>query len=378
MKKILIWILCFSLLIPYTAIFADEEQGNDSDIIFCDFETEQPFSKNESASYAKADDEHGMVLKLETNSSDNSQTVRYAEYRDLGITAEKVLCSFDFKLFQANNNFTFMLRNDAGGVICRMQFKNTGTIYVTNDGVNTKKTEIVPNEWCTAKILLDFNRKTIEASINNVYMNEITMAMVDSESISGAYMGVWQQGNDAKLYVDNVAFADYSDKGSLRDELNEETGIVFVSENIGNIYFDKSPTFTTRVYNDSQSNADFEITTRVVSESGRVVLQDTQVASIGAGSDHDIDYRVSVDYFGFYNVYLTAVNKVTGEEYSKTTVFSVVNTPKNGKVNPIMGVADHIINKKAGYNVMDKKVELMAKAGLSFYREEYNWTDYRT
>lgn len=376
MRKLMIFLICFSVFLSTVPVMAQEKEDC---LIFYDFEDTKPFSANVVSSYYRADDEHKTVLKIETTKDINDGTARYAENYDVNISAKKIMWEFDALIFQNNNDFTFMVYNQEKRTIFQMQLDKSGKMYAWNYALTSKKVDIPVGEWSHMQFLFDFEKKTFETAVNGIYMDVLPMIEYDSTGISHAYMGVWRQGNNAKVYIDNMKFSDCSSLDSLKSLTNGEnvdTYFDFETPRLGNIFFDNNISCTARLHNETDSKASYEVQTKIISESGKLLANETKEVTLDEKGSEELVISAIAEEYGFYNVYMTAKNKETGEITSKESQFSVAHARTDGRTNEIIGICDHVVNNKLGIDIMEERNELLQKAGISASREAYQWKDF--
>lgn len=356
----------------------------DRTIFLCDFET-KTFGTNAVASYTDSgEEEHGKVLDLK--SVNDSSAYIYSHYTRLTtkfdetiINKNKVLLSYDFKIVSSGGDFMFLIRNQTDSEIASFNVTGKG-LFSGYGGGQTSSAKAEEGTWHHVEILCDFAGSNIYVGFDGKALGSIRGNASNTEYLDNMYIGTIQRA-DGEYWIDNVRLEDFTgrDNAEFTETLDDGKGDFVIScktPQLGSIFFDKNVTFSVLMKNKPAKDMDAEYRVRVYnSETGNMYFDKTESATLEGAAVTEKEYSVTVDRYGYYDI-VVDVTDAEGNVKSGTGKFTVVHAPADGVQNPEMAICDHIITKKSGLDEYERKIELIAKAGISGYREEIPWYAY--
>lgn len=354
-------------------------------IFCCNFEKET-FGVTAVTSYVDSgESEHETVLDLKSQ-NDSGQYI-YSHYTRLTtkfeetvINKNKVLLSYDFKQIKKGANFIFLIRNQVDAEIASFIVDEKGLFSGSGSG-RTTSFQTEADRWYHVEVLCDFQGGNVWVGIDGKLLGTIKVSATAHKYIDNMYIGTIQKA-DGEYWIDNVVLEDFTgrDNSEFIDTLDDGKGDFVIScktQQLGNIFFGKNISFSALMDNRLSDDMRVEYNIRVYnSETGKKYLNETENIELPGMTVTQRDYSVTVDRYGYYDIVIKITDKDNGKVMSGSGKFSVVHAPADGVQNPEMAICDHMMTFKTGYDEYERKTELIAKAGISGYREEIPWYSY--
>lgn len=330
------------------------------------------------------DEEHGKSIFL--NSSNGAKKMYFkstgAEMSEMDIVS--------FDLYCADNNvkaITGLLMPDDAGTEKKMFYiRETGKTTVQQAMEGEKLAVQITEKARSAKMwyhldaCVDYAQRKVDYFIDGVGLG--FNPLPDDYNIMSGFSYILEATNGGGVHVlDNISVIQVMERGK---QINIDEGIAYPqsftdphilsNDRLGSIFFGKNVKFSVRAENDTDKRGSFEIGYEVINERGASEGDGIEVVSLEAGEEKNIDIAFEVNGYGFYTIEAYVKNTQSGNSKFSRKVFSVVNGPADGSMNPLMGVCNHF-NQGHGVEELERKTELLKNAGFTAIREGYRWAD---
>lgn len=232
------------------------------------------------------------------------------------------------------------------------------------------------NKWYHYDLWVDVDNK-----IGQLYIDgerTATVNITDTfERFCGFSITAAADGEAITDYVDNI-YIGYVPKNGYKTgfdfckaipaEIESSVNVSLSTDQIGNIFFDKTGDLKVSLGNPYDKDRNLEISCSAITDTGRVEYEETRSVKLAPTETLEEVFKFSVNEYGFYHTYIDVVDKDTGEIISKETRFSVLNSPKQGVLNKKYGLNTHFNNGR-GTDRTDDLTKLYADAGFYSIRE---------
>lgn len=259
----------------------------------------------------------------------------------------------------------------------------TTTIQEAMDGarravpIATKKRSA--KKWYHYDACIDYRERTVSYYIDGSGIGANPLPE-DYDICRGFSYQLEATGSGGVHILDNISIIQIMERGK---ELNIDKSIsyptsladprIITNTQLGSIFFDKNAAFNIRVENETDLNGKFEIRYEAINERGIAEASGSKKVAVAPHSEISEEITVAIRGYGFYTLEVYVINLANGSSRHSKKAFSVVNAPK--EPNPYMGVCNHF-NMGHGVAELERKTELMKKAGFSGIREGYLWADF--
>lgn len=354
-------------------------------VFFWDGESETIGSIDGEFKTRSIDGEHGSSMELD--STKGAKTLYFNT--DAPQESEMDIVSFD--LYCENNTVkasTGLFMPDKTAPQKKMYYireNETTTIQEAMEGARLAVPIASKNRtaklWYHLDACIDYQERVVRYYIDGVGIGENPLPEDYTLCMGFSYL-LEATGGGGIHILDNISIIQVMERGK---ELHIDPAIsypesftdpkIISNDQLGSIFFDQNTTFHIKLENDTERECTFEIMYEVLNERGISEVNGRNTAAVPAGTTETTDITLQVKGYGFYTIDVYVTNLETGETKHSQKAFSVANAPADGVVNTAMGVCNHF-NMGHGVEELERKTELMKKAGFVGIREGYLWAEF--
>lgn len=240
-------------------------------------------------------------------------------------------------------------------------------------------------QWYSFNMWIDYTNKRVYYFVDGVEIGCIPITG-SFEGVGGFKMTVDGMNGGANYMFDNIKIINFPERGgrvalsgvAVPENFENPVTIEFPAEDnrLGFIFMGKSVTFNAVFKNVRRNTQSVSAEMTILDENRNVLLNKKKEMTLNPGAVEDLRFDASLNEFGFYclNTRIRDANGIVLAE--KELRFSAVNGG-SGKLNNKVGFTDHTAYGH-GLAEMERKMRLMAEAGVGRLRLEFNRskTDY--
>lgn len=335
------------------------------------------------------DENHGKSVKLEMKSG---SWPAFNQYFDEPISKGILYIGYDLLRTENGRAFdAFLLENGSrwgtGMFVGTMWAGNNGVIsYYENCHIDAIKKALpgnmMPqgNKWHKVELWLDFD--------NRIATYFLDGQIIGSTSISeelyhmSAYRRNAEPNNGTGIeYLDNFKILHFEEIGQnvnldfievIPEYLEQPVNISFETETLGQSFFEEDTSFKVLANNMMKYDVNGLMSVEAVNESGNTIFTEKRDVSIKGKEEIEEVFKFSFKTYGEYKIKVSIEIPENKTSNGETTF---VYLKEASKQNAALGYSSH---SYWGYGTdeLDRKQQMLAKAGFSFHREEIFWTYY--
>lgn len=243
-------------------------------------------------------------------------------------------------------------------------------------GTQVMQQPIESNKWVHLDTCMDYKSRMCYYYIDGKFWGMVKAP--DDFTYSKGFNFVLENNNaDTYAYMDNVRFYKIAKKGfPLEVDKNTtyppeaESYITLTNNMLGSNFFERDIEYNMNFENPYNSDTDIDIKAQIIKEDGILETEISKKVSLKSGEIKDEPFKFKVKEYGFYALKIVACDNVSNKNITLETKFSVSRL--NTKFNYKSALCNHYSNGH-GYDEIERKTELFAKAGFSMFREDLNW-----
>lgn len=182
-------------------------------------------------------------------------------------------------------------------------------------------------------------------------------------------------------YMDNFQILHFEEIGreidldfieAVPEYLEQPVNISFETEVLGQSFFEEKASFKVLAKNMMKYDVSGLMNVEAVNESGNAVFTEQREIAVKSKEEAEESFEFSFETYGTYTIKASVEIPENKTSYGETTFVYLKEAEKQ---NPTLGYSSH---SYWGYGTdeLDRKQQMLAKAGFSFHREEFFWTYY--